>query len=161
MDPDSLLETARLDAPRPLGTRPAVAAATGPLDGLLRVSGQIAVSGGELMATGKVGAQVDLGLARACARQCAINVLDVARQRLGGLAGVRAVARLRVYVASDPNFTDQHLIADAATDLLHEVFGAVPHVRTALGVAALPRDSPVEIDADLILDVEAVRGSGE
>jgi hypothetical protein len=161
MDPDSLLDTARVGAPRPTGSRPAVAAATGPLDGVLRLSGQIAVRGGELMATGKVGAQIDLDLARACARQCAVNLLDVARQRLGGLSGIRAVARLRVYVASDPNFTDQHLVADAATDLLHEVFGAVPHVRTALGVAALPRDSPVEIDADLILGVPAAGGTGE
>jgi enamine deaminase RidA (YjgF/YER057c/UK114 family) len=151
MDPDTLLATARQGAPRTAGTRPAIAPAH--LDGsVLRVSGQIAAAAGLLVATGRVGAQVDLALARACARQCAINLLDVTRRQLGSLTAVRAVARLRVYVASVPDFTDQHLVADAATDLLHEVLGAVPHTRTALGVLALPRNSPVEVDADLIVD---------
>jgi len=151
MDPDSLLEAARAGAPRPAGTRPEVAPATGPYSNVLRLSGQIAVVKGELLATGLVGAEVDLATARACARQCAINLLDVARRELGGLAAVQAVARLRVYVAGQPGFTDQHLVADAATDLVHEVLGAVPHARTALGVAALPKGSPVEVDADLIV----------
>lgn len=151
MDPDSLLEAARAVAPRPADVRPAVAPSTGPFGGVLRVSGQIAVVKGELLATGRVGAEVDLATARACARQCAINLLDIARRELGGLAAVQAVARLRVYVVSDPGFTDQRLVADAATDLVHEVLGAAPHARTALGVAALPKGSPVEVDADLIV----------
>jgi enamine deaminase RidA (YjgF/YER057c/UK114 family) len=151
MDPDSLLDAARAGAPRPVGTRPEVAPATGPFGEVLRLSGQIAVARGEMLASGLVGAEVDLATARACARQCAINLLDVARRELGGLAAVQAVARLRVYVASHPGFTDQHLVADAATDLVHEVLGAVPHARTALGVAALPEGSPVEVDADLIV----------
>ncbi len=151
MDPDSLLDAARSGPPVPAGVRPEVAPATGPFGGVLRVSGQIAVVKGELLATGRVGAEVDLATARACARQCAINLLDIARRELGGLAAVRAVARLRVDVASHPGFTGQHLVADPATDLVHEVLGAVPHARTALGVAALPKGSPVEVDADLIV----------
>ena len=151
MDPDLLLDAARSGTPRPAGTRPKVAPATGPHGGVLRLSGQIALAGGELLAEGLVGDKVDLATARACARQCAINVLDVARRELGGLAAVEAVARLRVYVSSHPDFTDQHLVADAATDLVHEVLGTVPHARTALGVAALPKGSPVEVDADLIV----------
>ena len=151
MDPDSLLDAARPGAPRPVGTRPDVAPATGPYGDVLRLSGQIAALKGELLATGRVGAEVDLATARACARQCAINLLDIARRELGGLGAVQAVARLRVYVASDPGFTDQHLVADAATELVHEVLGAVPHARTALGVAVLPKGSPVEVDADLIV----------
>jgi hypothetical protein len=83
------------------------------------------------VATGQVGATVGLAVARACARQCAINLLAVAQATLGSLAPVRAIAQLRVYVASDPSFTDQHLVADAATDLFHEVLGEIPHVRTA------------------------------
>lgn len=152
MDRDSLLESARQGTARLAGARPAVAATTGPFDGVLRLSGQISTRDGELVATGRVGADVDLALARACARQCAINVLDVVRCELGSLSRVQAVARLRVYVASDPGFTDQHLVADAATDVFHEVLGATPHARTALGVLALPRNSPVEVDADLIID---------
>jgi enamine deaminase RidA (YjgF/YER057c/UK114 family) len=151
MDPDNLLDAARSGTPRALGTRPKVAPATGPYGGVLRLSGQIAVAGGELVAQGRVGAEVDLATARACARQCTINVLDVARRELGGLAAIGAVARLRVYVSSDPGFTDQHLVADAATELVHEVLGTVPHARTALGVAALPNGSPVEVDADIIV----------
>jgi enamine deaminase RidA (YjgF/YER057c/UK114 family) len=113
-----------------------------------------------LVATGLVGGSVDLDLARICARTCAVNVLDAALAELGTLAPVRGVARLRVYVASEPRFTDQHLVADAATDLFREVLGATLHTRTALGVAALPLGSPVEVDADLLLDATwaAARG---
>jgi enamine deaminase RidA (YjgF/YER057c/UK114 family) len=151
-DPELLLDAARAREPRPVGDRPPVAAAYLDPDGrVLRLSGQIAVSGGELTATGQVGGPVDLALARVCARQCALNLLDAARAHLGGLGRIRAVARLRVYVASEAGFTDQHLVADAATDLIHEVLGATPHVRTALGVPALPRNSPVEADAEFVL----------
>lgn len=151
-DPELLLEAAREGAPRPAGERPPVAAAYLDPDGrVLRLAGQIAVSGGELTAAGRVGGDVDLALARVCARQCALNLLDAARTSLGGLRRIQAIARLRVYVASEPGFTDQHLVADAATDLLHEVLGETPHVRTALGVLALPRNSPVEADAEFLL----------
>lgn len=116
----------------------------------LNASGQTAVGAdGALIATGRVGAEVDLDTARRCAWQCAANVVDAVRAELGSLDTVAQVTRITVYVASTPEFTDQHLVADAATSYFRTVFGddAGHHARAALGVAVLPTDSPVEVDA--------------
>ncbi|HUB69393.1 MAG TPA: RidA family protein [Acidimicrobiales bacterium] len=113
----------------------------------LFVSGQVARRDGKLVAEGRVGDEVDLETARRCARQCALNLLEATRQHLGSLGTVRSVLSLTVYVASAPGFTQQHLVADAASSLLAEVVGAEPPVRAALGMAALPINSPVEAQA--------------
>ncbi|RAY16953.1 RidA family protein [Actinomadura craniellae] len=139
------------DGPGPLGERPPVAAArrAGPT---LIVSGQVAVRDGKLLAAGRVGEDVPIEAARSCAWQCARNVLTAVQDELGdegGLGAVEHVEAVTVWVASAPGFTDQHLVADAATELFLDVLGAAAgrHARAALGVAALPTGSPVEVQA--------------
>jgi enamine deaminase RidA (YjgF/YER057c/UK114 family) len=118
------------------------------MGGWLQTAGQIALAGGELLATGRVGDTVDLPTAQACARQCAVNVLAQIRAAGHALEDVRRVIKLTVYVASAPDFTEQHLVANGASDLFGDVFGeAGRHARSAVGVAALPLNSPVEVDA--------------
>ncbi|TDD96426.1 RidA family protein [Actinomadura rubrisoli] len=115
---------------------------------LVVASGQVATRDGELIAEGLVGDTVDLPTAGECARQCALNVIEAVRAELGGLDAVTAVLRLTVYVASAPGLREQHLVADAATDVMLERFGARgKHARAAIGVAGLPLGSPVEVDA--------------
>ncbi|MGH8887533.1 MAG: RidA family protein [Egibacteraceae bacterium] len=116
--------------------------------GLLFVAGQVAVGEHGLLATGKVGGAVGLDTGVACARQCALNVLAQLRAALGTLDRVARVVKLTVFVASDPSFTQQHLVANGASELLADVFGdAGRHARSAVGVPALPLDSPVEVEA--------------
>ncbi|HEV7900144.1 MAG TPA: RidA family protein [Planosporangium sp.] len=141
--PDDRLSAAPV-LPPPPGGRPAIAAVRRS-GGTLLASGQVAVRDGRLIATGRVGAEVDLDTARACAWQCARNVLTAVREETGTLAGVEAETVI-VYVASEPGFHDQHLVADAATALFDEVLGG-RHARAAIGVAALPTGSPVEVRA--------------
>ncbi|MGI5238990.1 RidA family protein [Dactylosporangium sp. CA-139066] len=146
----SLLSTLVTDGPPPVGgPRPAIL----PLRhdaGLVTVSGQTAVgSDGSLRHTGAVGdGALSLAQARDCAWQCALNVLAVLQRELGSLDRIEQVDRITVYVASVPGFTDQHLVADAATEAFLRVLGERgAHARTALGVAALPTGSPTEVDA--------------
>ena len=88
----------------------------------------------------------------ACARQCAVNVIAQAKAALGDLSRVRRVVKLTVFVASDPSFTQQHLVANGASELIGEVFGdAGKHARSAVGAPALPTNTPVEVEA--IFDV--------
>lgn len=116
----------------------------------LVVSGQLPKGDdGKLLATGKVGAEVDLDTARQCARQCVLNALAAIDAELGGnfTRRFRKVTRVGVFVASTPEFTDQHLVADAASGLLHEVLGpAGKHARAAVGCVSLPLDAPVEVE---------------
>lgn len=123
---------------------------------LLMISGQVAFRDGTLLATGAVGAEVDLDTARRCARQCALNILSAAQRHLGSLERVRSVLSLSVFVASAPQFCEQHLVADAASALLAEVVGGELPIRVALGMAALPLDSPVEVQA--ILQLSSAEG---
>lgn len=115
---------------------------------LLFTAGQIATSGGQPVARGRVGDGVDLETAQSCARQCAINVVAQVKAAVGDLAAVRRVVKVTVFVASAPGFTDPHLVANAASELLGDVFGdAGRHARSAIGVAELPLSSPVEVEA--------------
>lgn len=117
---------------------------------LLATSGQTAVGpGGALIASGRVGDQVDLETGRQCAWQCAANVLEAVRAELGSLEQVAEVVKLTVFVASAPGFIEQHLVADAATAYVQHVLGpdAGQHARSAIGVAELPTGSPVEVEA--------------
>jgi enamine deaminase RidA (YjgF/YER057c/UK114 family) len=139
-----------------LPAAPAPAAAYLPvrrIGDLVYTAGQIATSGGELVAQGRVGAEVALETAKACARQCAVNVLAQLRAELGDLARVRQFVKITVFVASDPAFTDQHLVANGASELFAQALGDDGrHARSAVGVAALPLGSPVEVEA--IVQVE-------
>ena len=113
------------------------------------LSGQVAMREGALIATGLVGDQVSIEVAQECGRQCAINLLNAAKNELGSLNGIKQVVRIAVYVASSDGFTDQHLVAHGASQLFLEVFGpdSGSHARTAIGVKSLPLNSPVEVDA--------------
>jgi len=117
------------------------------VDSSVYVAGQLPYKNGELLGTGIVGRDVDVETARDLARQAAVNVLAVAAHAVGGLDRVRIVQML-VFVASPREFGQQSKVADAASDLLLEVLGDNGrHARTAIGVASLPRNSPVEIQA--------------
>lgn len=146
-DPEARLAEMGIELP----PAPAPAAAYLPVrrsGDLVYTSGQIATGSGELVASGRVGAEVDLPTARACARQCAVNVLAQLRAELGDLARVRQFVKITVFVASDPSFTDQHLVANGASELLAQALGDDGrHARSAVGVAALPLGSPVEVEA--------------
>lgn len=116
---------------------------------LLMTAGQIAVGADKaFVAQGVVGVGVDLETAQRCARQCAINILAQIKAAAGDLSQVARIVKLTVFVASSPEFTDQHLVANGASEFMAEVFGeAGRHARSAVGVPCLPLNSPVEIEA--------------
>jgi len=116
----------------------------------LYISGQLPLSEGKLVATGKVGATVDAACAKKAAEVCAINILAQAKAALGDLARIKKVVRITAFVAVSPGFTDIPQVANGASDLLVHVLGeAGKHARSAIGVAALPMDAAVEVDAIL------------
>ncbi len=109
-------------------------------------SGQLPMVEGRLPATGKVGAQVTAEQAKELARTCALNAL-AAIDALVGLDAVRRVVKVTGFVASMPDFTGQPGVINGASELLGEVFGeAGQHARSAVGVAVLPLDAPVEVE---------------
>jgi enamine deaminase RidA (YjgF/YER057c/UK114 family) len=115
------------------------------VDSSIHISGQLPYKDGWLMGQGIVGRDVDLETARELARHAALNALAAAVQAVGDLERVRIVQML-VFVASTPDFGEQSNVANAASELLIEVLGENGrHARTAIGVAGLPVNSPVEI----------------
>lgn len=116
-------------------------------DNLVFTSGQLPMVDGELPAKGKVGAEVDADTAHQLARQCVLNGLAAARSAIGSLDRITRVVKVVGFVASDPSFTGQPGVINGASELLGEIFGeAGQHARSAVGVAALPLDAPVEIE---------------
>jgi enamine deaminase RidA (YjgF/YER057c/UK114 family) len=112
------------------------------------VSGQIASRDGALVARGRLGADIDLSTGEDAARMCALNVLAQLAAAAGSLERITQLLKLTVFVASLPAFTQQPQVADAASRLLVDVLGpAGEHARSAVGVAALPLGTPVEIEA--------------
>ena len=102
----------------------------------------------EMPLVGRAGAELTLEQAQEAARTCAINLLAVVRSELGSLDAVRNVVKLQGFVASAEGFFEQHLVVNAASQLLFDVFGeAGRHARTAVAVPALPMNAPVEIEA--------------
>lgn len=115
-------------------------------------AGQLPMHEGSLVHTGKVGASVTPEQAKDCARQCALNALAAVRAEVGELSAITRVVKVTVFVASVPEFTGQPQVANGASELLGEVFGdAGVHVRSAVGVAVLPLDAPVEVE--LVVEV--------
>ena len=113
---------------------------------LVFTSGQLPMSGGEMAAVGKVGAQVTPERAQELARTCALNAL-AAVDALVGLDAVVRVVKVVGFVASMPDFTGQPAVVNGASELLGDVFGdAGRHARSAVGVASLPLDAPVEVE---------------
>lgn len=114
--------------------------------GQVYVSGQLPIVEGELLATGKVGAEIDVAEARRLAERCALNAI-AAVDREAGLANVVRVVKVVGFVASAPGFRAQPAVVDGASELLVSVFGeAGRHARSAVGVAELPLGSPVEVE---------------
>ena len=109
-------------------------------------SGQLPMVDGRLPATGKVGAQVTAEQAKDLARTCALNAL-AAIDALVGLDSVVRVVKVTGFVASMPDFLGQPGVINGASELFGEVFGdAGQHARSAVGVAVLPLDAPVEVE---------------
>jgi enamine deaminase RidA (YjgF/YER057c/UK114 family) len=113
-------------------------------------SGQLPFVEGKLPATGKVGegeGLVSADDAAAYARTCALNALAAVRSVTGSLDAVSRIVKVVGFVASDPSFTGQPAVINGASSVLGEIFGdAGVHARSAVGVAVLPLDSPVELE---------------
>jgi enamine deaminase RidA (YjgF/YER057c/UK114 family) len=119
---------------------------------LVFTAGQIPVVDGQVAATGKVGAEVSPERAAELARVCVLNGLAAVKAEVGDLARVRRVVKVVGFVASAPGFTGQPGVVDGASELLGQVFGpAGVHARSAVGVAVLPKDVPVEVE--LVVEV--------
>ena len=111
------------------------------------VSGQLPMVNGELPATGKVGAEVDVAQAKALARVCALNALAAAAAAAGGVDQIARIVKVVGFVASAPGFNGQPQVINGASDLLVEVLGEDGrHARSAVGVAELPLNAPVEVE---------------
>ena len=111
------------------------------------VSGQVPVVDGKLLATGKVGDAVSAAEAAGLARACALNAIAAAAGAAGGLDEIRRIVKVTGFVASAPGFNGQPQVINGASELLIEVFGEDGrHARSAVGVAELPLDAPVEVE---------------
>jgi enamine deaminase RidA (YjgF/YER057c/UK114 family) len=120
---------------------------------LLFTAGQLPLKEGKLVASGLLGQDLDTAAGQEAARYCAINILAQAKAALGDLEMIRRLVKITVFVASTPDFTEQHLVANGASDLLAAVLGERGrHARSAVGTASLPLNAPVEIEA--IIEVE-------
>jgi enamine deaminase RidA (YjgF/YER057c/UK114 family) len=131
------------DVPKPAGAYvPASRSGT-----LIFTAGQLPYKGGELCKTGKVGDTVTSDEAREAARLCALNALAAAAAEAGGLNRIGRVVKVTGYIASAPGFNRQPEVLNGASELIGEVFGeAGLHARSAVGVAELPLDAPVEVE---------------
>ena len=115
-------------------------------------SGQLPMVDGSLAATGKVGAEVSADDAKQLAATCALNALAAIKALIGDLDQVRRIVKVVGFVASVPDFTGQPGVINGASELLGEVFGEQGvHARSAVGVAVLPLDAPVEVE--LVVEV--------
>jgi enamine deaminase RidA (YjgF/YER057c/UK114 family) len=120
---------------------------------LVWTSGQLPFVNGALAVTGKVGSDLQPDQATELAKVCALNAL-AAIDDLVGLDAVLRVVKVVGYVASSPDFTGQPAVVNGASEFLGELFGdAGRHARSAVGVAVLPLNAPVEVE--LVVEVEA------
>jgi enamine deaminase RidA (YjgF/YER057c/UK114 family) len=131
------------DPPKPLGAYlPAVLAGD-----LLFLSGMLPIDKGAPAIVGTIGLDLTVEEAQRAVRIAVLNGLAAARANLGSLDRVREVVRLSVYQRTTPDFTLHALVADAASELLREVFGeAAGHARMVFGVYSLPAGMPVELE---------------
>jgi enamine deaminase RidA (YjgF/YER057c/UK114 family) len=111
------------------------------------VSGQLPMADGKLPAVGKVGGEVSAADAAGLARTCALNAIAAAASAAGGLDRIGRIVKVTGFVASAPGFTGQPQVVNGASELLIEVFGEDgKHARSAVGVAELPLNAPVEVE---------------
>lgn len=119
--------------------------------GVVRTSGQLPLEDGELACIGAVGEDAaDPDDARDAARICALNALAAAADAAGGLDRLAGVVKVMVFVSSRPDFYGQAAVANGASELLAEIFGS-SHARSAVGVAVLPLNASVEVEAEFAL----------
>jgi enamine deaminase RidA (YjgF/YER057c/UK114 family) len=125
---------------------------------IIYTSGQIAARDEHLVVKGRLGAEVDIAAGQDAARACALNVLALLQAAAGSLDAVTRLIKLTVYVASTGEFVQQPQVADGASQLLLDVLGAAgAHARSAIGVAALPLGTPVEVEAIAQVSTDATR----
>ncbi|MCX0277775.1 RidA family protein [Nocardia zapadnayensis] len=114
---------------------------------LVYTSGQLPIVDGELAVTGTLGAEVDVAKGYDAARIAALNALAAIKSVIGDLDNIEQVVKMTGFVNSAPDFTDHPKVINGASEFLHEVFGQRgAHARSAVGVAALPMNTPVEIE---------------
>lgn len=124
---------------------------------LVYSSGQLPTRNGQLVAVGKVGTEVSAETGAACARVAVLNALAAVSEQAGGVDEIARIVRVVIFVASDPDFTGQPQVGNGASTVLGEIFGdAGIHARSAVGVAVLPLDAPVEVE--LVVQVRARPG---
>lgn len=115
--------------------------------GIAYISGQVPRVDGKVPYTGKVGADVSVEEAREIARMCVLKGLSVLKEAIGSLDNVEQVLKVTGFVQSAPGFSEQPKVLDAASTLLKDIFGEKGvHARSAVGVAELPSNTPVEIE---------------
>jgi enamine deaminase RidA (YjgF/YER057c/UK114 family) len=121
-------------------------------DGVARTSGQLPRIDGKLTCLGRLGDDVTVEQGREAAAVCALNALAVLEAALGSLDRISRVLTVTGFVSSAPDFHEQPAVIDGASKVLADVFGeAGRHTRSAVGVAALPRDGAVEIEVTVAL----------
>lgn len=114
------------------------------------ISGQLPFNNGTLLTVGKVDSDVDAKMAKKAAELCAINILSQVQAMFGKLDKIKQIVKTTTFVATTPSFTDIPQIANGASDLFVNVLGeAGKHARSAVGVATLPMDATVEVEAIL------------
>lgn len=114
---------------------------------LVFTAGQIPMVDGKLVATGKVGTEISVEQAKDIARICALNAVAAVKSVIGDLDRVKKVVKVVGFVASEPSFTQQPAVVNGASELLEQIFGEKGiHARSAVGVAVLPLDAPVEVE---------------
>jgi enamine deaminase RidA (YjgF/YER057c/UK114 family) len=114
---------------------------------LVFTAGQIPLVEGKLAATGKVGKDLSAEQAKEIARICALNAVAAVKSVLGDLDRVKKIVKVVGFVASDPEFSQQPAVVNGASELLEQIFGDKGiHARSAVGVAVLPLDAPVEVE---------------
>jgi len=115
---------------------------------LVFTAGQLPLRDGKLQVTGLLGRDVDTAAGKEAAKLCAINILAQAKAAIGDLEKIKRLVKITVFVASAPDFTEQHLVANGASDFLVAVLGEPgKHSRSAVGTASLPLNAAVEIEA--------------
>ena len=110
-------------------------------------AGQLPMVNGEMLAVGKVGSSITEEQARECARACALNAISAVVSVVGDIDRICRIVKVVGFVASEPDFVGQPVVVNGASDILGEIFGdAGVHARSAVGVASLPKDAPVEVE---------------
>ena len=124
------------------------------IGGFLYISGQLPFRADGTLVMGRLGVDYDVSHGQEAAERCGVMLIAQMKKALGSLDRVERIVKLGAFVACDPHFTDQPLVANGASELMEKVFGeAGRHARSAVGVPCLPRGAAVEVDA-----IVAVKG---